>query len=133
MSVDRQQVPTKCSVLECSRDAVVEVILYDVYPNGEVFFEQDRTCPYLCAKHVAENEASAVSRLSKKEAENMARAIFQKLGSSITTPPPKAKRLSDLLEDPMFDFPAQREPRGFVEYRYSNKNAAQGFTIYRPL
>ena len=26
-----------------------------------------------------------------------------------------------------------REPRGFVTYPYTNKDGAQGFTIYRPL
>ena len=26
-----------------------------------------------------------------------------------------------------------REPRGYVRYPYSNQEAAQGFTIYRPL
>jgi len=50
----------KCSVSGCTADAVCEVILYDVYlHDGTVFFEQDYTCPYLCAEHVVENEAEA--------------------------------------------------------------------------
>jgi hypothetical protein len=47
-----------CSVQDCSNQATAEVMLYDVYESGEVFFERDFTCPYLCPQHVAENEAS---------------------------------------------------------------------------
>ena len=47
-----------CSVQNCSNHASAEVLLYDVYESGEVFFERDFTCPYLCAQHVAANEAS---------------------------------------------------------------------------
>jgi len=79
----------KCKVEGCGADAEYEVILYDVYlNNGKVFFEQDFTCPYLCAKHVVENEKKAQG---------------------------------------------ERKPRGVVDYPYTNRNAAQGFTIYRPL
>jgi len=79
----------KCSVQGCGADATCEVILYDVYTHdGTVFFEQDFTCPHLCAEHVAENEKKAQG---------------------------------------------ERRPRGEVNYPYSNQQAAQGFTIYRPL
>jgi hypothetical protein len=53
----------KCSVRGCERDAVVKVMLYDVYPHEAgadiLFLEQDCTCPFLCAQHVAENEVKA--------------------------------------------------------------------------
>ena len=47
-----------CSVPHCSKRASVQVMLYDVYENGQVFFEPDFTCPYLCPQHIAENERS---------------------------------------------------------------------------
>jgi hypothetical protein len=79
----------KCSVKGCEAPATCEVILYDVYThNGEVFFERDFTCPYLCSKHIIENEEGAKG---------------------------------------------EREPRGVVHYPHSNRQMAQGFTIYRPL
>jgi len=79
----------KCSVEECQNPAAYQVILYDVYvPLGDVFFEEDFTCPRICRDHMIENES-------------------------------KAKGV--------------REPRGDVEYPYTNRNQAQGFTIYRPL
>ena len=47
----------ECSVEGCTRDAVVEVILYVIYPEEQqVFFERDCTCPYLCAQDMVENE-----------------------------------------------------------------------------
>lgn len=49
----------KCHVDGCPNPAAVEVILYDVYHDGHVFFEQDVTCPHLCQEHVAENEKKA--------------------------------------------------------------------------
>jgi len=49
----------KCSVEGCQREATVKVILYDVYPYEDVFFEQDYTCPFLCAEHMTENEFKA--------------------------------------------------------------------------
>jgi hypothetical protein len=80
---------TKCSVPDCNEKAACEVILYDVYPyNGEVFFEQDHTCPYICKKHIMENEDKA---------------------------------------------DGERAPRGSVHYPFTNKNGAQGMSIYRPL
>jgi hypothetical protein len=38
--------------------ASAEVMLYDVNEDGQVFFERDFTCPYLCPRHIAENEQS---------------------------------------------------------------------------
>jgi hypothetical protein len=79
----------KCSVDGCSSEANLEVILYDFYPaNGTVFFEQDFTCPYICASHAKQNEAG---------------------------------------------IKGTREPRSGAAYPFTNKEGAQGFTIYRPL
>ena len=79
----------KCSVDRCGDDATCEVILFDVYMHdGSVFFERDFTCPYLCSKHVLENERGAEG---------------------------------------------ERRPRNVVRYPFTNKHAAQGLTIYRPL
>lgn len=58
-SKERSSEIEKCSVKGCDRKAVAEVILYDVYSDGELFFEQDRTCPFICAKHLIENEEGA--------------------------------------------------------------------------
>ncbi len=48
-----------CSVEGCGRAADVEVRLYNVYHDGTVFDERDDTCPFLCQRHVAENEQRA--------------------------------------------------------------------------
>jgi hypothetical protein len=80
-----------CAAERCSSPAAFEVILYDFYTElsgEEVFWEQDFTCPFLCHRHVRENEASAKG---------------------------------------------EREPRGFVAYKFTNRHLAQGFSIYRPL
>ena len=49
----------KCDVEGCENVAVAEVILYDVYQNGKVFFEQDFGCEFICAAHIVENESKA--------------------------------------------------------------------------
>ncbi len=51
----------QCAAPGCSTVATVEVYLYDVYANstGEVFFEIDSTCPFLCTEHLMENEKGA--------------------------------------------------------------------------
>ncbi len=50
-----------CCVESCQEPADYEVILYDFYTRlGHVFFQQDYTCPYICAVHARENELSAV-------------------------------------------------------------------------
>ena len=80
-----------CRVPGCTNEAEVEVILYDLYLDGarsDVFFERDYTCPFLCRRHMAENEEQARGA---------------------------------------------RKPRASVDYPYTNRNGAQGFTIYRPL
>ena len=52
--------PQKCSVKGCTEDADCEVVLYDVYSHdGSVFFKQDFTCPFICQKHILENEQTA--------------------------------------------------------------------------
>lgn len=78
-----------CRVEACRNPADYEVILYDFYTEvGDVFFERDFTCPYICCEHAVENEERAVG---------------------------------------------VREPRGSVSYPCTNRERAQGFTIYRPL
>lgn len=49
----------RCSVEGCNESAAFEVLLYDRYSDGVVFCEQDFTCPYLCERHQADNEAHA--------------------------------------------------------------------------
>lgn len=53
-----------CSVPGCGNTAAVEVRLFDIYLgyDPEVFDKRDFTCPFLCADHVAENEATAVGK-----------------------------------------------------------------------
>jgi hypothetical protein len=55
-----------CSASGCTNAATVEVHLYDVYGDGNVFSEQDSTCPYLCAGHVAENEQTATGERRRR-------------------------------------------------------------------
>jgi|GEM_PF-697774 len=50
---------TTCSVEGCTRPADFQVILYDEYSDGTVFYEQDFTCPFLCQFHRDENEKRA--------------------------------------------------------------------------
>lgn len=45
-----------CYVDGCENRADYIVLLFDHYHNGEVFLEQDFTCPYLCEDHMQENE-----------------------------------------------------------------------------
>lgn len=79
----------KCYAPNCQAPVDVEVILYDVYPDeGDVFFERDFTCPFLCNQHMVENEEQARGT---------------------------------------------REPGGDMQYPFTNKNGARGFTIYKPL
>ncbi len=60
MKLQRVAVPytpgQPCSVPGCTAPAGVTVALVDRYPNGELFAEQDFTCPFLCHRHRAENE-----------------------------------------------------------------------------
>lgn len=53
-----------CSAEGCSKEAQVEVILYDVYVHHigapePIFFQRDFTCPFLCYDHAVENEEQA--------------------------------------------------------------------------
>ena len=55
-----------CRVPGCDARGRFEVILYDFYPDevgrglGNVFWEQDFTCPFICYEHAQENEETAV-------------------------------------------------------------------------
>ena len=57
-----------CSVQGCKSSAEYEVIFYDVYPYGEVtvFYQPHESCPYLCHKHLAENELGAKTDMEDK-------------------------------------------------------------------
>ncbi len=60
MAKEKEQAQPQCAVTGCGQPAVAEVILYDVYPHdGTIFFERDYTCPFICNKHLIENEAGA--------------------------------------------------------------------------
>jgi hypothetical protein len=49
-----------CSAEGCNRPADYRVMLYDFYThNGELFIEQDHTCPFICSGHASENELKA--------------------------------------------------------------------------
>lgn len=49
-----------CAVADCHQAAACEVIHVDVsVPGGRVVYKTDETCPYLCNRHVAENELRA--------------------------------------------------------------------------
>ena len=51
---------TICSVENCNSKADYEVVLYDYYQSySETFYKQDYTCPFLCQKHLEENENKA--------------------------------------------------------------------------
>ena len=47
----------KCRVHGCGKKAEYEAILYAF---ADVFFQQDFTCPYLCAEHMVQNEVHAL-------------------------------------------------------------------------
>ncbi len=52
---------TLCSVGNCNNLAEYEVVLYDYYSHlSQTFYEQDLTCPFLCQKHLDENEQQAI-------------------------------------------------------------------------
>ena len=106
----------KCSVNGCGEKAAVQVILYDVYSEGLVFFEEDRTCPRLCTRHLIENEQGAASQDGQE-------AGTRNLASG----PDVEKRLSP---PPKTRF---RRTRGMIQYPFTNRDGAQGFTIYKPL
>jgi hypothetical protein len=94
------------------------VILYDVYLSpGDVFYERDHTCPFLCEKHMLENERNA-----KTFPEGPAGGF-------------ELVNLKEALEqvDEFVDAGSIRKYRGAVRYPYTNRHFAQGFSIYRPL
>lgn len=49
-----------CSVDGCKNKAKYKVFLYDISNEGEDFYEEDFTCPYLCQEHYEENELEAI-------------------------------------------------------------------------
>ena len=56
----------QCSVRGCDSRAEYEVIFYDVYlylPDVDVFYERHESCPFICHKHMNENERGAKTGL----------------------------------------------------------------------
>jgi len=96
--------PLGCAVPECTREAAVEVRLFDLYdlPNGiKIFDAQDYTCPYLCHEHVAENERGATGTRAPRD---VTRYPFsnQHGAQGVTTYRPVEKRAE--LTSAMVDF-----------------------------
>jgi len=50
---------TTCSVPGCTSQAYAIPYLFDIYEHGEIFLQQDKTCPFICQAHLAENESKA--------------------------------------------------------------------------
>jgi hypothetical protein len=48
-----------CSVPGCTSPAYAIPYLFDIYEHGEIFLQQDKTCPFICQAHLAENERKA--------------------------------------------------------------------------
>ncbi|MFD1773015.1 restriction endonuclease [Paenibacillus rhizophilus] len=83
------RVGTNCYVDGCENQAEFEVYLYDYYENMNYeFFEQDFTCPFICKRHMKENEVRSQG---------------------------------------------EKKPRGIVDYPYTNRHGAQGYTKYFPI
>ncbi len=120
-----------CSVPACERDAVVEVILYDVYLDGndrfhDVFYAEDETCPYLCYEHLQENE-------------NRCRELRESEMPSTSETPVGATRfisVEELVTRPISlgeRTPKRRTYRGAFTYPFTDQHRAKGFNIYRSL
>lgn len=96
----------KCSVGDCKEAADYDVIFYDVYLypiSTDVFYKRHESCPFLCHKHMAENEQHAIPELP----------------SEVVLPVTmEARRL--------------REYRGHVRYPHA-RSGGEGFCIYKPL
>jgi len=135
--------PNLCAVNGCANEADVEVILYDVYSDGNIFFEQDFTCPYLCRKHILENETGAFSQIGAlergvtleqvaKQYASGCRRMDMAISHSVDRP---LEELNEIRQDTLAGakIPPLRDNRGGPRYPYTNRHYAQGFTIYRPL
>jgi hypothetical protein len=112
-----------CAVPGCDREAVVEVILYDVYQYTDdgvydVFYDQDESCPYLCLEHLSENEARC---------------------ERVTLDLPPGR--TSVTAEELVAASQRREPAGQMRsyrsgglwYPYTNRYSGNGFSIYRPL
>jgi hypothetical protein len=108
----------QCCADGCGREAGYEVFLYDYYSfNGDVFFQGDSTCPYLCKTHVIENEGG-VLRIPEHDS----------AGQDSTT-----EIGEEIMNIEVIPAGPERKYRGSYQYPHTNKQGAQGFTIYRPL
>lgn len=99
------------------------MLLYDVYLYGgklhDVFCEQDYTCPYLCLKHLQENEEGCcLHTLLAPSGEGSGWVTYEELASRPVEIEPAG---------------AQRRYREGYHYPHTNRHGAQGFSVYRPL
>lgn len=116
-----------CSVDGCKKRATVKVLLYDLYLYnvGEVFWEQDFTCPWLCREHMLENERGAKSHDLLPEP---ADPIGHEPGELRTY---NCRELAEMYREP--EPTPFRKGRGVTYYPFTNRHQAQGFTIYQPI
>ena len=135
----------------CGEPAFVEVLLYDIYIEmPSVKMDRDFTCPFLCVKHMIENEMKASTEVGSYEREVTLGQVADAYANETDLRPPAFSRvlqnacqrplvqssdevLSELQNKINSAVPAIREARGSVVYPYSNRHGAQGFTIYREL
>lgn len=142
----------KCSVENCGSDASVEVLLYDFYAEiPEVRLDRDFTCPFLCDDHMVQNEREAFTALTKSELSEwvedlqdilkqpapsvVARMIEgnSEMNVSRIEREPEAMSIGEIGQEPEYHLPPIRKPRGHVSYPFTNRQGAQGFTVYRNL
>jgi hypothetical protein len=142
----------KCRVEGCEKDATVEVLLYDFYAElPEVRLERDFTCPFLCSEHMVENEQRAFTAITKSELSECVEDLQDILKQSAPTVSaqmiegnwgknvsrierePKGVSTGEIGREPEYHLPPIRKPRGDVTYPFTNRQGAQGFTIYRNL
>ena len=142
----------KCCVENCGEDAAVEVLLYDFYAEMlEVLLERDFTCPFLCSDHMAENERQAFTAITKSELSEWvedlqdilkqpAPTVFARMikgnsemNVSRIERESEAVSIGEIGREPEYHLPPIRKPRGHVTCPFTNRQGAQGFTIYRNL
>jgi len=118
-------VKEQCSVPGCDREAVVEVLLYDLYPDGmgriyHLVCARDYTCPFLCFTHLQENEARCQRCVSVETG-----TAVSALEELLTGRPPDQGMLELAGRE--------RTYRRVHAYPFTNQRGAQGFSVYRPL
>ena len=111
-----------CSVPGCKAKADYKVMLYDFYaPEGPIFCEQDFTCAYLRERHAVENEQGAKSYPEPETTEGKPFFVSAK------------ELIEDLDSRDLVPAGQRRQYRGAYWYPYTNKQVAQGFSVYVPI